>query len=242
MDPNARVYDFIRGIASEVETDEGTLTVTQLLERFLFDGTMQFSRIGTLSGGEKRRLYLLSVLASAPNILLLDEPTNDLDVETLAILETYLESFPGAVIAVSHDRFFLDRVADEIFAVGDGGEIARYSGNFSAYLEKRPKEDKEQPEPAAAEKRRAERAPARPAKLKMTYGEQREYASIDGDIAALEEEIAACRRELDASASDYVKLLFCTERLESLEAALEQKTERWVYLNELAEKIEAQNA
>lgn len=247
LDPNARVYDFIRSIASEVRTDEGTLSVAQLLERFLFDGTMQYSKIGLLSGGERRRLYLLSVLVGAPNILLMDEPTNDLDVETLAILENYLETFPGAVIAVSHDRFFLDRVANEIFAVGDSGDIVRYIGNFSDYLDKRPAPAAEAASSVPAEKQSAEKAsarqamPAKSVKLKMSFNEQREFQAIDADIAALEDSIAACKRRLDEAQSNYVKLMECTKELEALEAQLEAKTERWVYLNELAERIEAQN-
>lgn len=242
LDPNERVYDFIRSIAAEVETDEGTLSASQLLERFLFDGNMQHTKIGLLSGGERRRLYLLSVLVSAPNILLMDEPTNDLDVETLAILENYLESFPGAVIAVSHDRFFLDRMAGEIFAVGEDGEISRYSGGFSDYLLKRPKPAFEKDEGASLEKKSPERTAAKPAKLKMSFKEQREFDAIDAEIAALEGKISLCKNALDASQSDYLRLMEATEELKLLEAQLEEKTERWVYLNELAEKIETQNS
>lgn len=240
LDPEARAYDFIREVASEVKTDEGTFSVSQLLERFLFDGTMQFSKIGLLSGGEHRRLYLLSVLAAAPNILLMDEPTNDLDVETLAILENYLESFPGAVIAVSHDRFFLDRVANEIFEIGDRGELTRYSGNFSDYLLKRPAPVADKLESVTSAKRPAEKTSLKPAKIKMSFKEQREFETIDADLAGIESSIAECKKELEAVSSDYVKLMECTETLKKLEAQLEEKTERWVYLNELAEKIEAQ--
>ena len=242
LDPNLRVYDYIRSIAAEVETAEGTLSAAQLLEQFLFDGTMQYGKIGLLSGGERRRLYLLGVLAAAPNILLLDEPTNDLDVETLAILESYLESFPGAVIAVSHDRFFLDRMASEIFALDGGGTIARYTGNFSDYLAKRPDPAPLKAEPAPVQKRPLPSASAKPAKKKMTFNEQREYGCIDDDIAALEVQIDACKRARDASASDYVRVLAHTEELQKLELQLEEKTARWVYLNDLADEIEAQNA
>lgn len=239
--PDQRVYDFIREIAADVKTDEGTFSAAQMLERFLFSSDMQYAPIGKLSGGERRRLYLLSILVAAPNVLLLDEPTNDLDIETLTILENYLESFPGAVLAVSHDRYFLDKVASSIFDVSGDGSVQCYTGNFADYLEKRPAPALEK-EPAAAEKPVAVKpAPARPQKLKMTFKEQREFETIDEEIAALESKIQACERELEQSASDYVRVLACTEELQTLKAALEERTDRWVYLNELAEKIEAQN-
>lgn len=241
LDPDARVYDFIRETASEVKTDEGTFSVSQLLERFLFDGDMQYSKIKLLSGGERRRLYLLSVLAAAPNILLLDEPTNDLDVETLAILENYLEAFPGAVIAVSHDRFFLDRMASEIFELRDEGSILRYSGSFSSYLEKRPEEASQKNDTTPSEKRSPEKVAQRPAKLKMSFKEQREFQTIDEDIAELEEKISVCKKEIDASSSDYIRLMERGEELKLLQTQLDEKTVRWVYLNELAEKIGEQN-
>lgn len=238
LPPKTRVYDFISEIASEVKTTEGVLSASQLLEKFLFDSNLQYSNIEKLSGGERRRLYLLSILAAAPNVLLLDEPTNDLDIDTLTILENYLESFPGAVVAVSHDRYFLDKVATSIFDVTGNGGVVQYAGNFSDYLEKRIPEEKETP--VAAAKPAPPRVPAKTGKLKMTFNEQREFERIDADIAALESEIAACQKELDGAQSDYVRLLECTEKLEKLKKQLEEKTDRWVYLNELAETIAMQ--
>ena len=237
LDPAMKVYDFIKGIASEVTTAEGTFSASQMLERFLFDGGMQHSPIGKLSGGERRRLYLLSILISAPNILLLDEPTNDLDIETLMILEDYLQSFPGAVITVSHDRYFLDKIAAMIFEVGEGGTVTPYTGGFSDYLQKRPKPAEEE---ITLPKQVKEKPAARPQKLKLSFKEQREYDTIDADLAALEEQIAAAEAECEECASDYVKLVEATERLEQLKTQLDEKTERWLYLTELVEKIEAQ--
>jgi len=237
LDPTMKVYDFIKGIASEVTTAEGTFSAAQMLERFLFDGGMQHSPIGKLSGGERRRLYLLSILISAPNILLLDEPTNDLDIETLMILEEYLQSFPGAVITVSHDRYFLDKIASMIFEVGKGGIVTSYTGGFSDYLQKRPEpEAEEKPAP----KPQKEKPASRPQKLKLTFKEQWEYETIDADIASLEEQVAAAEAECEQYASDYLKLMEVTERMEQLKARLDEKTERWLYLTELVEKIEAQ--
>jgi len=232
------VYDYICEIAREVKTDEGTFSAAQMLERFLFGPEQQYSPIGKLSGGEKRRLYLLAVLIEAPNILLLDEPTNDLDIDTLTVLEDYLDSFPGAVVAVSHDRYFLDKTAEDIFEVGDGGRISCYTGNFSDYLEKRPPQERERP--AQTEKSQAPR-PQSARKLKLSYKEQRELETIDSDIAALEAETAAEKAALAADASDYVKLMEHSEKIKALEAALDEKTERWIYLNELVEKIAAQD-
>lgn len=240
LDPGERVYDFIRNISDEVKTDEGTFSASQLLERFLFTSDMQYSPIGKLSGGERRRLFLLSILVTAPNILLLDEPTNDLDIETLMILEDYLESFPGAVISVSHDRYFLDKTVSSIFEVADGGSIAIYNGGYSDYIEKRPEELREkQPEKTPARQERT--APVRREKLKMSFKEQREFETIDADIEGLEADIKTCQEESRVASSDYVRLMELTERLDGLKKALDEKTERWLYLNELAEKIEAQN-
>ncbi len=236
MDGSKRAYDFIREIASEVKTDEGTFSASQLLERFLFTSDLAYAPIARLSGGERRRLYLLSILIAAPNILLLDEPTNDLDIETLGILEEYLETFPGAVIAVSHDRYFLDKLASSIFDVRGDGSVDCYAGNYTEYLARRPA-------PAMEEKPRAAAAkPAREPSAKtprLSYKEQREYETIDADIAALENSVAACTAELDAAASDYVRLMALTEKLNKLKAQLDEKTERWVYLNDLVEQIEA---
>ncbi len=240
LDSELRVYDFIHDISSEIRTNDGTFSASQMLERFLFYPDLQYAKIGRLSGGEKRRLYLLSILMTAPNILLLDEPTNDLDIATLTILEDYLESFAGAVIAVSHDRYFLDKTADTLFEVSDGGVITIYSGSYSDYLQQRP---------AAAEKKTASKEKAvgkdtshQPKKLKFSYKEQREFETIDDEIATLEEQISTCSKELNHAVSDYVRLQELTAQKEQLEIALAEKMERWEYLNELAEKIEAQKS
>ena len=239
LDPKQRPWDYVHEIASEVRTVEGRLSATQMLERFLFPTQLQYSEIGRLSGGERRRLYLLGILMSAPNILLLDEPTNDLDIETLTILEEYLEDFPGAVIAVSHDRYFLDKVAQSIFEVGPNGVVNRYVGNHGDYLRQRVAAEK----PAAPKKQGAsQKTSDRPPKLRFSFKEQREFDTIDDDIAALEADIARADAQIAENASDYVQLQALTEEREALEARLEEKTERWVYLNDLAERIRAQEA
>ena len=236
MDERERVYDFITGIAREIHTDEGTFTAAQMLEQFLFEHLCKF--IGCLSGGERRRLYLLSVLMGAPNVLLMDEPTNDLDTETLTVLEDYLHSFQGAVIAVSHDRYFLDKLAEEIFEICPGGAVHRYTGNWSDYAAKRPAPAQEHPmkktpSPSPAPK-------AKPQKRKFSYKEQREFETIDDDLAALEDQLAQCEAAMSAAGSDYVKLQTLCAQKEALTQQLEEKTARWLYLNELAEQIAAQ--
>ena len=238
LDLNQRVYDFIHDIADEVRTDEGTFSANQMMERFLFPGDLQSVPIGRLSGGERRRLYLLSVLMEAPNVLLLDEPTNDLDVTTLSILEGYLLGFPGPILAVSHDRFFLDKLAESIFEVRGDGEIHRFTGNWTDWQAKRRAE--EAPSPKAEKPKPAAERP-RERKLKFTFKEQREFETIDADLAELEAQITACQTEQESCGSDYVKLQELQARQAELEAALEEKTERWVYLNELKEQIDAQN-
>ena len=238
LDLNQRVYDFIHDIADEVKTDEGTFSANQMMERFLFPGDLQSVPIGRLSGGERRRLYLLSVLMEAPNVLLLDEPTNDLDVTTLSILEDYLQGFPGPILAVSHDRFFLDKLAESIFEVRGDGEIHRFTGNWTDWQSKRREADT--PAPKAEKPRPAAERP-RERKLKFSFKEQREFETIDDELAKLEAGIAACQAEQAACGSDYVKLQELQARQAELEAALEEKTERWVYLNELKEQIDAQN-
>ena len=238
LDLNQRVYDFIHDIADEVKTDEGTFSANQMMERFLFPGDLQSVPIGRLSGGERRRLYLLSVLMEAPNVLLLDEPTNDLDVTTLSILEDYLQGFPGPILAVSHDRFFLDKLAESIFEVRGDGEIDRFTGNWTDWQAKCREADAPAPK---AEKPKAAAERPRERKLKFSFKEQREFETIDDDLARLEADIAACQTEQAACGSDYVKLQELQARQAELEAALEEKTERWVYLNELKEQIDAQN-
>ena len=236
LDLNMRVYDFIHSIADETHTDEGTFTAKQMMERFLFPAERQSVPIGRLSGGERRRLYLLSVLMEAPNVLLLDEPTNDLDIMTLSILEDYLQGFPGPVITVSHDRFFLDKLSDFIFEVRGDGQVLQYPGNWSDWHAAR------QPEEPVPKATTAKPAPERvkTQKLKFSYKEEREFAVIDGEIAALEEQIAQCISEQNGCGSDYVKLQDLQAKQADLETQLEQKMERWMYLTELKEKIDAQ--
>lgn len=235
LDLDQRVYDFIHDIADEVKTDEGTFSANQMMERFLFPGDLQSVPIGRLSGGERRRLYLLSVLMEAPNVLLLDEPTNDLDVMTLSILEDYLQGFPGPILVVSHDRFFLDKLAESIMEVR-GGRVLRYTGNWSDWAAKRREEEA----PVKAEKPKTAAERPRERKLKFSFNEQREFETIDDELAELEGRLAACREEQGRCGSDYVKLQELQARQADLEAKLEEKTERWVYLNELKEKIDAQ--
>ena len=251
METDTRVIDYIREVAEIIRTSQGTATASQMLERFLFPPALQYTPVNLLSGGEKRRLYLLRVLMSAPNVLILDEPTNDLDISTLATLEDYLDSFDGIVITVSHDRYFLDRMVRRIFAF-EGTKITQYEGGYTDYYLSPNRPDAEnaeagakaakksaadKPEGAAADKNAGR---AHEKKLRFSYKEQKEFETIDDDIAALEEQIAAVDAEMEACASQYSRLGELTEEKERLEAALEEKTERWVYLNELAEKIEAQ--
>ena len=236
LDLSQRVYDFIHEIAREVRTAEGTFTAKQMMERFMFPSDLQSVAIGKLSGGERRRLYLLSVLMEAPNVLLLDEPTNDLDVMTLSILEDYLQGFSGPILTVSHDRFFLDKLADAIFEVRGDGTVERYVGNWTDWASRRKREET----PAKAEKPKAAQERPREKKLKFSFKEEREFATIDDDIAALEARIEENQAAQAAAGSDYVRLQELQEELAELEAALEAKTERWIYLTELKEKIDAQ--
>ena len=235
MDPQERVIDYIRDTADIVQTPDGTVSAAQMLERFLFTPELQWSRIEKLSGGERKRLYLLKILMEAPNILLLDEPTNDLDITTLTILEDYLSQFSGAVLAVSHDRYFLDKIATEIFEFR-GGQCRRYTGNYSDYAEKADFSDSA---PAVRKKtEKADRTFVGTRKLKFSYKEQREFETIDDDIAALEQQIAETESAIAANSSDYQKLQELTEQKEQLGQQLAEKMDRWVYLNDLAEKIE----
>ena len=237
LDQNARVYDYITDIGNELDTSEGKLSASKMLERFLFTSDMQYSVIGKLSGGEKRRLNLLAILMTAPNVLLLDEPTNDLDIETLSILEDYLEDFPGAVMAVSHDRYFLDRIATSIFEVRQDGEIRRYMGGYSDYLDARPVEG---PVPVKEkEKTSHEQTAEAPKTLKFSFKEQREFETIDNEIAMLEDKLCDISKQEQEFSSDYVRLQALMEERQKVDAELEEKTNRWVYLNELAEKIQA---
>ena len=238
LDLSQRVYDFIHEIAGEVKTAEGTFSAKQMMERFLFPSDLQSVPIGKLSGGERRRLYLLSVLMEAPNVLLLDEPTNDLDVMTLSILEDYLQEFPGPILTVSHDRFLLDKLAQTIWEVRGDGNVKVFTGNWSDWDQKR-----EEDQPAAkAEKPKAAPERQKEKKLKFSFKEEREFATIDQDIADLENRIEENQAAQSAAGSDFVELQRLQTELEDLEARLEAKTERWMYLTELKEKIDAQRA
>lgn len=247
LDTNQRVIDYIKDIAEYVQTRDGKISASQLLERFLFTPDMQYTPVCKLSGGEKRRLYLLSVLISGANVYILDEPSNNVDIPTLTILEDYLNSFSGIVITVSHDRYFLDNVVDRIFEFDGNGHLQQYEGGYTDYLEARKNRPagtdngvslkKEVPEKKEGAK---EWKQSRPAKLKFTFKEQREYDTIDDDIAALEEKIEKLDRDMMANATNSLKLSEITAEKEKAEAELEEKMERWVYLNDLAEKIEEQ--
>lgn len=248
MDQSLKVIDYIRDVAEYIQTSEGTVTASQMLEKFLFVGGMQYSVISKLSGGEKRRLYLLRILMEAPNILILDEPTNDLDIKTLEILEGYLDTFPGIVITVSHDRYFLDRVVSRIFAYEGEGKITQYEGGFTDYklaLEEKGMEPYSNIQTTSKAKEVSQAAldyknKPRQQKLKFTYAEQKEFDTIDEDIAALEEKIESLEQESLKEASNYTRLNEIMKEKEEAEALLEAKMERWVYLNDLAEQIEAQ--
>ena len=242
---NMRVIDYVREKGEYIKAGDGTLiSAARMLERFLFSGAQQHSLIGQLSGGEKRRLYLLGVLMADVNVLLLDEPTNDLDIQTLQILEDFIDHFTGPVIAVSHDRYFLDRIAQRIFAFEGDGKITIYTGNYSDYMEK-----KQLLEPSAALPDSRKEKPAkektgdtrvRREKLKFTYQEAKEYDTIEDDIAALETQIAQSEADMAANSTDFVKLNELANVKETLEAQLMQKMERWEYLMEKAEEIEKQ--
>lgn len=232
MDQEQKVIEFIRDIAETVRTPDGTLSAAQMLETFLFTGEQQWTRIGSLSGGEQRRLYLLSVLMSAPNILLLDEPTNDLDIETLNILENYLEGFEGAVLAVSHDRYFLDKTARRIFEFRPNGDVQEYLGNYADYLDKR----KELERPTAEKTEKTEKSkPKNTGKTKMSYKDRYELEHIDDEIAELEQKLAALKEEQAQITSDFVRLQELSEQIETMSGALDAKEERWIELQEMAE-------
>ena len=236
LDLNQRVYDFIHEIASELRTAEGTFTAKQMMERFLFPSDLQSVPIGRLSGGERRRLYLLSVLMDAPNVLLLDEPTNDLDVMTLSILEDYLQEFSGPIITVSHDRFLLDKLAQNIWEVGRDGSVTVFTGNWSDWEGKK----KQEAIPQRQEKPKAVQNRPREKKLKFSYNEEREFATIEDDIADLEQKIEENQIQQSNVGSDYLQLQELQTQLSELEAQLDAKTQRWMYLTELKEKIDAQ--
>lgn len=236
MKGEQRVIDYIKDVGEYINTRDGRVSASQLLERFLFNAEMQYSPISKLSGGERRRLYLLRVLMSAPNILFLDEPTNDLDIETLTILENYLDGFDGAVITVSHDRYFLDKCVDRIFAFEGNGYIKQYEGGYTDYLAaKKPREN------AKANKKELKTWDKGEKRLKMSYNEKREFESIDSVIAEIEDKILQIENDMAECASQYSRLQELTEEKSKLEDMLAEKMDRWVYLTELDEKIKAQN-
>ncbi|MFR4439477.1 MAG: ribosomal protection-like ABC-F family protein [Hungatella sp.] len=257
MDESLKVIDYIRNVAEYVKTKDGSISASQMLERFLFPSSVQYTTINRLSGGEKRRLYLLRILMDAPNVLLLDEPTNDLDIRTLTILEDYLDSFQGIVITVSHDRYFLDRMVNRIFAFEGNGNVVQYEGGFTdyqvAYARKHQDDEQDDREngktskggktdkndmaqkPSSRDTRRQ-----REKKLKFTYQEQKDWEVIEEQIAQLEEDMEGLDGQIAAVAHDFVKLNELMEQKTQKETLLEEKMERWMYLNDLAEQIEAQ--
>lgn len=247
MDGSVKVIDYIRNVAEYVKTKDGSISASQMLERFLFPSSVQYTTVEKLSGGEKRRLYLLRILMEAPNVLLLDEPTNDLDIQTLTILEDYLDSFLGIVITVSHDRYFLDRVVRRIFAFEGDGRVTQYEGGFTdyqaAYEAKNP-QGMEQKEGAlkkaeSGEKKKQEK-PKSERKLKFSFKEQKEWDTIEDEIGALEVALEGLEVEMAEAARDYSKLNALMKEKTEKEQLLEEKMERWMYLNELAEQIKNQ--
>lgn len=240
MNENLRVINYIKEEAEVIPTSGGgTISASQLLDRFLFPSALQWTPIAKLSGGERRRLYLLRILMSAPNVLLLDEPTNDLDIQTLTILEGYLDDFNGAVIAVSHDRYFLDRVTDKIFSFEGGGIITKHLGNYSQYLETnlQSSEDLEHKKAKTIEPKQKSLATLKTAPLKFSFNEQREFEQIETFIDDLEQELRAVKEKLIGASANFVLLQDLLAQEASLEQELDKKLERWAYLNEIAEQI-----
>ena len=259
MDESLKVIDYIKNVAEYVQTKDGSVSASMMLERFLFPSSVQYTTIDRLSGGEKRRLYLLRILMDAPNVLLLYEPTNDLDIRTLTILEDYLDSFQGIVITVSHDRYFLDRIVRRIFAFEGNGKITQYEGGFTDYqaavLRKEVeaeamaagnpkagvKSDKSKDEKSEEDSKSSKKTwNGGPKKLRFTYQEQKDWDVIESQIEKLEEEIAGLEVQMEKAASDFVKLKELMDRKAQAESELDAKMERWMYLNDLAEKIEKQ--
>lgn len=254
MDERERVIDYIKDAAEYVRTSEGLVSASKMLERFLFSSDMQYTPIAKISGGERRRLYLLKVLMQSPNVLILDEPTNDLDIATLRVLEDFLDEFAGIVITVSHDRYFLDRTVDRIAAF-ENGNIVVYEGDYTEYQEKSGRIEADSIDSVDSgsglhikksnEKKKEGReqwlaSKNKEKKLKFSYKEQKEFETIDEDIEKLEEKIAELEEQISKCATDFVKLNELMQEKEKTEAELSDKMERWVYLNDLAEKIEAQ--
>lgn len=238
VDPHMRLIDFMRDIAEYVETPDGRFSASQMLEQFLFPSDVQYTPVERLSGGEKRRLYLASLLMASPNVLLLDEPTNDLDIATLEILEDYLATFKGAVIVVSHDRYFLDRIAQRLFAFEKDAHLVQYVCSFSDYLDaqraQESEKDEKEEKSAVMPRRTKER------ELRMSYKEQKDYETIDARMEQLQGELERLDGEIEKNASDFVKLTELTQKREQTQKELDQAEERWLYLTDLAERIEAQ--
>ena len=238
MTGDIRVIDYIRNVAEYIQTTKGQASASQMLDRFLFPPELQYTPLDKLSGGEQRRLYLLKVLMEAPNVLILDEPTNDLDIQTLTILEDYLDTFAGIVITVSHDRYFLDRIVNRIFAFEEGGHLKQYEGGYTDYLEKvKPIAKQEKSKLEKKENNGKKFQKEHQKKLKFTYKEQKEFETIDDDIAKLEEKIEQLDEEIIENATNSGKLAELTQQKEETEEALNEKMDRWVYLNDLAEQI-----
>ncbi|MBO5525108.1 MAG: ATP-binding cassette domain-containing protein, partial [Roseburia sp.] len=267
MNPEEKVIDYIKNTAEYVRTTEGLVSASAMLERFLFPASQQYSPIGKLSGGEKRRLNLLRVLMEAPNVLILDEPTNDLDTRTLTILEDYLDSYDGIVITVSHDRYFLDRIVRRIFAFEGDGKIRQYEGGYTDYVNRLAEEGRtpgenvetagigsgknsssgraaaaDKASGAGGEKKDSTATWKHEKKLKFSYKEQKEYETIEDDIADLEEKLEKLDAEMAANATNSVKLGELLAEKEQTEQLLEEKMERWEYLEDLAAQIAALNA
>lgn len=246
MDDSMKVIDYVKEVGEYITTSEGKITAAQMLENFLFDGTMQWSKIEKLSGGEKRRLYLLRVLMSSPNVLILDEPTNDLDIQTLTILEDYLDRFDGIIIIVSHDRYFLDRTVSRIFSFEGGGRVRQFEGGYSDYLIRKELEGLPEDEGQSGRKPGGDKKTVagentwkqHEKKLKFTYKEQKEFETIDDDIAVLEEKIEELDSQIAANATNSARLNELLKEKEEAEQQLEEKMDRWVYLNDLNEQIQ----
>ena len=244
MDEDMRVIDYVKEGGEIIPVANGfKITASQMCERFLFDGTMQYTPIGKLSGGERRRLQLLRVLMEAPNVLILDEPTNDLDIDTLQILENFLDDFGGILLIVSHDRYFLDRLCHKIFAYEGNGEIKEYTGNFSDYLIKRELSNTEAPDSKNSDKEtKKERVKNKDERPKFSFKEQKEYEQIDEVIEEIENKISKVEKDIENTVTDYEKLQKLIKEKEELELELAEKYERWEYLNELAQRIEEYNS
>ena len=238
LDPDTRIIDAVKDVAVKVYTPDGDLTASQMAETFLFPSGMQYQKVSSLSGGEMRRLYLLRILMAAPNILVLDEPTNDLDLETLNVLEDYLDSFQGAIIAVSHDRYFLDRITTHLYAIEEG-RMVPYIGGYKSYLDAQ-EEKQDAGAPAKAEPKPAEQPRRQHSTLKFSYKEQRDFETIEDTVMQLEEALEELAAQIDTNAADYVKVSELMQRQSETQQKLDEATERWLFLQEKWEQIQAQ--